>query len=196
MSRYACTFRILGAAALALLGVVAYAGQAVAVDITGRVLDQSGNPVVNAVVTLVFSDGTSLPTTSGMQGQYSFPNLTTPGRALRIEFSKQGVGYREYDQLSERTNQNIGTVLGGTPSSFGGIVRRQAEIEQLLTRRRFTPRDLSTEASKYLSSELLRNELKALRDPDLSIPRGAKEWLNNRTRDLESQLNARQASPR
>ncbi len=94
------------------------------VTISGQVLDANGAGVDNVVVSLHFSDGTSsLPYTTPIGGTYQFANVNAPGQSMWIEYTKLGTGHKEIHDLSERTSQNLGVVLGLPPKAAGGIVR-------------------------------------------------------------------------
>ena len=93
------------------------------VTISGQVLDANGAGVDNVVVSLHFSDGTSsLPYTTPIGGTYQFANVNAPGQSMWIEYTKLGTGHKEIHDLSERTSQNLGVVLGLPPKAAGGIV--------------------------------------------------------------------------
>jgi hypothetical protein len=174
---------------LALLLACAFASRVQAqVRISGKVLDGSGNGIENVIVTLHMSDGTQPTTTTKKEGKYDFPTLTTKGRVLWIEFSKMGTGYKELDDLSERTGQEISIVLGKTPTTASAIQARQAEIDGLLFRARFSPEEMSNAAKAYLKSDALEAEIKALPTLKVEWPRGARDVISRRSDEQKQHL--------
>jgi hypothetical protein len=150
------------------------------VRISGQVLDGGGSGIDNVVVTLHMSDGKQPTTTTKHGGKYDFPNLTTKGKVLWIEFTKLGTGRKELDDLSEKTGQGISIVLGKTPTTVSAIQARQVEIDRLLFRARFSPKEMSDAAKAYLKSDAFDAEIKALPTLNVEMPREARDALRRR----------------
>jgi hypothetical protein len=171
-----CAWMTLAAAPLAAAGI----------KISGHVYDGDGNGLRVVRVTVVFDKGDPVSTSTDGTGRYEIGPLTPPGKIVRIEYSKQGVGHKEYYDLADRDDLKISIILGARPTNFFQADVRLAEIDRLLLRAAGDPASLTKESKAYLQDPMLKKELQALPRDVTGASDEAKKLLQEKANALET----------
>src|SRR5262249_25164608 len=142
--------------ALACLSPWASYAQEVSAGITGRVTDPSGSAIVNATVTAKDVDrGTEWPTTTNMDGIYSFPRVPVGTYSLKVEAKgfKTSVQSNLTLELNQRARLDVSMQVGGITE----VVNVTAEGALLQTE--------TTQVGSVISAETIVNTPLISRNP-------------------------------